>query len=307
MGRAQYISRRYQGITRDVSNTEPIIRAEGLARRYGKGDKSVEALRGIDLSVRPGEVFGFLGPNGAGKTTSIRMLTGQLSPTSGSAQVAGCDVVRDRRELHRRIGVVFDTPNLYDQLSGRQNLNFFADLYRADRQRIGPLLERVGLEDAAERKFKTYSRGMKQRLILARALLPEPQVLFLDEPTSGLDPASARSVRALIDDVRGQGTTVFLTTHLMELADHVCDRLAILHKGQLVAEDTPQALKRAGAEPELRVRRDGVAQPEVLSLAAASTPERMAELLRGGDVLEVATREPTLEDVFLRLTGSTLR
>jgi ABC-type multidrug transport system ATPase subunit len=203
--------------------------------------------------------------------------------------------------------VVFDTPNLYDQLTGRQNLAFFADLYRADRDRVGPLLERVGLADAADRRFKTYSRGMKQRLILARALLPDPQVLFLDEPTSGLDPASAKSVRALIDDVRGQGTTVFLTTHLMELADQVCDRLAILHEGRVVAEDTPRALKRAGAEPQLVVRRAGGAEPEVLPLSAAQTPERVAALLRGGDVLEVATQEPTLEDVFLRLTGSTLR
>jgi ABC-2 type transport system ATP-binding protein len=290
-----------------VCSSEPIIRADGLARRYGSGDKAVEALRGIDLAVAPGEVFGFLGPNGAGKTTSIRMLTGQLSPTSGTARVAGCDVVRDRRELHRRIGVVFDTPNLYDQLSGRQNLAFFAGLYRAKRAAIGPLLERVGLADAADRRFKTYSRGMKQRLILARALLPEPQVLFLDEPTTGLDPASAKSVRALIDDVRGQGTTVFLTTHLMELADHVCDRLAILHEGRVVAEGTPRDLKRAGAEPQLLVRRSGAAEPEVLRLSAQDTPERMAALLRGGDVVEVATVEPTLEDVFLRLTGSKLR
>ncbi len=287
--------------------SEPIIHAQGLARRYGRGDQAVQALRGIDLTVSPGEVFGFLGPNGAGKTTSIRMLTGQLSPTSGSARVAGCDVVRDRLELHRRIGVVFDTPNLYDQLSGRQNLAFFADLYRVDRGRIKPLLDRVGLADAAERKFKTYSKGMKQRLILARALLPEPQVLFLDEPTSGLDPASAKDVRALIQDARAQGTTVFLTTHLMELADHVCDRLAILHGGQVVAEDTPRGLKRTGVELQLVVRRSGEREPEVLTLSAEGTPERMAELLRGGDVEEVATREPTLEDVFLRLTGSSLR
>ncbi len=286
---------------------EPIIRAEGLVRHYGSGDKVVEALRGIDLRVQPGEVFGFLGPNGAGKTTSIRMLTGQLTPSSGSAQVAGCDVIRDRRELHRRIGVVFDSPNLYDQLSGRQNLAFFADLYRKDHESIAPLLERVGLADAADRRFKTYSKGMKQRLILARALLPEPQVLFLDEPTSGLDPASAKSVRALINDVRQQGTTVFLTTHLMELADHVCDRLAILHEGRVVAEDTPHALKHSGVEPRLVVRREHVAEPELLALSEERTPERLAELVRGGDVVEVATVEPTLEDVFLRLTGSTLQ
>ncbi|MFH2006826.1 MAG: ABC transporter ATP-binding protein [bacterium] len=289
-----------------MSDSEPIIRAAGLARRYGSGSKGVEALRGIDLTVSPGEVFGFLGPNGAGKTTSIRILTGQLTPSAGAADVAGCDVVRQRRELHRRIGVVFDTPNLYDQLTGRQNLAFFADLYRADRGRIDALLDQVGLADAADRRFKTYSKGMKQRLILARALLPDPQVLFLDEPTAGLDPASARRVREMIAEAQGRGTTVFLTTHQMELADQVCDRLAILYEGRIVAEDTPRALKHAHAAPLLVIRRDGH-EPEKLSLSDPDTPERTAALLRGGDVLEVATEEVTLEDVFLRLTGSALQ
>jgi ABC-2 type transport system ATP-binding protein len=291
---------------RFVTDSEPIIDVGGLARRYGSGSKGVEALRGIDLAVTRGEVFGFLGPNGAGKTTSIRILTGQLTPSAGEAKVAGCDVVRQRRELHRRIGVVFDSPNLYDQLTGRQNLAFFADLYRVDRGRIDALLDQVGLTEAANRRFKTYSKGMKQRLILARALLPDPQVLFLDEPTAGLDPASARRVREMIAEVQGRGTTVFLTTHLMELADQVCDRLAILHQGRIVAEDTPRALKHAHSTPLLVIRRDGM-EPVKLSLQDAETPERTAELLRGGDVLEVATEEATLEDVFLQITGSALQ
>ena len=285
---------------------EAIISAESLSHRFGGGKKAVEAVRGIDLAVSPGEVFGFLGPNGAGKTTSIRILTGQLVPTSGVATVAGCDVVRDRRELHSRIGVVFDTPNLYDQLTGRQNLTLFADLYRADRGRIAGLLDLVGLSDAADRRFKTYSKGMKQRLILARALLPEPEVLFLDEPTSGLDPASARRVKQLIAEVREQGTTVFLTTHLMELADQVCDRLAIVHKGQVVALGTPRALKHSHGASKLVIRTLS-GEPTTLLMSDPQTPDRVAELLRTGAVEKVATLEPSLEDVFLKLTGSALQ
>ncbi len=289
-----------------MTDSAPVIQAQGLVHRYTARGHNVDALQGIDLDVGRGEVFGFLGPNGAGKTTSIRILTGQLAPTSGQARVAGCDVVRDRRGLHRRIGVVFDTPNLYDTMSGRQNLRFFADLYGAPAARIPALLERVGLADAADRRFKTYSKGMKQRLILARALLPEPRVLFLDEPTSGLDPASARRVRTLVREVRDAGTTVFLTTHLMELADQLCDRVAILHEGRVVATDTPRVLKHAQAAPRVRVqRREG--DPEHLPLDDPGTPDRIAALLREGDVLEVATEEPSLEDVFLRLTGSKLR
>ncbi len=285
---------------------EPIIFAEAVERRYTARKKDVHALRGIDLEVQRGEVFGFLGPNGAGKTTSIRIFTGQLAPSAGIVRVAGCDVVRQRRELHRRIGVVFDVPNLYDTLSGRQNLRLFADLYGADRARVAPLLERVGLADAADRRFKTYSRGMKQRLVLARALLPSPQVLFLDEPTSGLDPASAKQMRGLIREERESGTTVFLTTHLMELADQVCDRVAILHEGQVVAVDSPRRLKRGQADARIRVQ--GLAgEARTLPLHGEDTPERLAALLREGEVVELATEEPTLEEVFLRITGRRLQ
>jgi ABC-type multidrug transport system ATPase subunit len=266
----------------------------------------VEALRGIDLAVASGEVFGFLGPNGAGKTTSIRILTGQLSPTAGSASVAECNVVGDRRALHRRIGVVFDTPNLYDQLTGRQNLAFFAELYGSDQRRIPELLDLVGLTEAADRRFKTYSKGMKQRLTLARALLHEPKVLFLDEPTSGLDPASARRVRELIREVRAAGTTVFLTTHLMELADQVCDRLAILHEGRIVALDSPRRLKQRHGTARIIVQRED-GDEATLSLSEKDTPERLAAVLRTGGVQAVNTEESTLEEVFLKLTGRALQ
>jgi ABC-2 type transport system ATP-binding protein len=284
---------------------EPAIQAEALLHRYVRGGKPVLALAGIDLVVPRGEVFGMLGPNGAGKTTAIRILTGQLTPTSGRARVAGCDVVAERPSLHARIGVVFDAPNLYEALTGRQNLHFFADLYGTDHAFADGLLERVGLADAADRRCKTYSKGMKQRVLLARALLPRPQVFFLDEPTSGLDPASARQVRDLIAEVKQGGATVLVTTHQMELADAVCDRVAILHAGRVVAIDTPTRLKRSHAAPRLVVTR-AQAEPVTLVLDAEGTPERVAEILREGDVISVATEEATLEDVFLALTGSAL-
>jgi ABC-2 type transport system ATP-binding protein len=285
---------------------ELAIDARSLAMRFARGRTSVEALRGIDLAVAAGEVFGLLGPNGAGKTTTLRILTGQLTPTGGSATVAGCDVIADRRTLHGRIGVVFDQPNLYEALTGRQNLVLFADLYGADRSLVGPLLEKVGMTEAADRRFKTYSKGMKQRVLLARALLPSPAVLFLDEPTSGLDPASAKRVRELVAEAKAGGATIFLNTHQLELADAVCDRLAIMHAGRVVETDTPAGLKRSHGAPRLVVTtRTG--DTVTLDYAAAETPERLAALVRSGDAVHVATEAPSLEEVFLRISGSDVR
>jgi ABC-2 type transport system ATP-binding protein len=284
---------------------DPAITAQALVHRYTRGGRDVLALHGIDLAVPSGEVFGMLGPNGAGKTTAIRILTGQLTPTAGTARVAGCDVRTDRRALHARIGVVFDAPNLYDGLTGRQNLRFFADLHGVDRARVDVLLDRVGLGDAADRRCQTYSKGMKQRVLLARALLNEPRVLFLDEPTSGLDPASAREVRTLIAELRSAGATVLVTTHQMELADAVCDRLAILHGGRVLTTGTPTELKRGHTAAHLVLRR-ATANALRLPLADPETPDRVAALLRTGEVTHVATEEPSLEDVFLALTGSAL-
>jgi ABC-2 type transport system ATP-binding protein len=214
-------------------------------------------------------------------------------------------VATERRELHRRIGLVFDTHNMYEQLSGRQNLEFFADLYRVDRARVDSMLELTEMKEPAGRRFKTYSKGMKQRMMLARALLPDPEVLFLDEPSAGLDPASARRVREVIGEVASRGKTVFLTTHSMELADTVCARLAIVDRGKVVSEGTPAELKRRHADPVIRVtRKDGTI--EQLTMGGDETAKRMEELMGTDQVAEVATVQPTLEDVFLGLTGKKL-
>jgi ABC-2 type transport system ATP-binding protein len=217
------------------------IEVVNLRRNYGR----LHALDDISFSIEPGEVFGFLGPNGAGKTTTIRILTGQLRPTSGQAWVMGCDVVTQRQALKPQIGVVFEYQNLYQRLSARDNLNFTAQLYGMPKARVDELLNQVGLQGRAGESLKKYSNGMKQRLLIARALLPHPKVLFLDEPTRGLDPNIARSIRSMVAELAKSGMTIFLTTHYMEEADQLCDRVAILDQGRIVALDTPQHLKLA--------------------------------------------------------------
>jgi ABC-2 type transport system ATP-binding protein len=222
-----------------------VIGVQNLRRDY----KDLRALDGISFEVEPGEIFGLLGPNGAGKTTTIRILTGQLRPTAGSARVAGCDVLGEREKLKPRIGVVFEHQNLYERLSARDNLRFAARLYGVDRSRIDQVLAQTGLVERDRERLKNYSNGMKQRLLIARALLHEPPVLFLDEPTRGLDPQMARGVRAIISDLAGQGRTVLLTTHYMEEADQLCDRVAIIDRGRIAALGTPARLKVGIGQP----------------------------------------------------------
>jgi ABC-2 type transport system ATP-binding protein len=222
------------------------IQAQNLTRNYN----GVRAVDGISFSVGPGEIFGFLGPNGAGKTTTIKMLTGQLRPTSGSAQVMGHDVVTERQQLKPQIGVVFDSHNVYERLSGRDNLRFAARLYRVEKSRVEEILALTGLTGRARDKVAAYSNGMKQRLVIARALLHKPQVLFLDEPTRGLDPHVARDIRALVTQLARQGMTVFLTTHYMEEADQLSGRVAIIDQGRMVALDTPEHLKAKYGQDE---------------------------------------------------------
>ena len=215
------------------------IKVQELTRDYD----GLRAVDHISFEAKAGEVFGFLGPNGAGKTTTIKMLTGQLRPTSGTARVAGCDVVEERQQLKPQIGVVFEHQNIYERLSARDNLLFTARLYGVQKSRVEEMLARVGLADRAREKAKNYSNGMKQRLLIARALLHEPRVIFLDEPTRGLDPNIARGIRAFIGELAQQGVTVFLTTHYMEEADQLSDRVAIIDQGRIVALDTPARLK----------------------------------------------------------------
>jgi ABC-type multidrug transport system ATPase subunit/pimeloyl-ACP methyl ester carboxylesterase len=232
--------------------TTKAIEVQNLTRSYN----GLRAVDGISFTVEPGEIFGFLGPNGAGKTTTIKMLTGQLRPTSGEAQVMGCDVVEEREQLKPLIGVVFDSQNIYERSSGRDNLRFYARLYRIKKARVEEVLAQVDLTDRARDKVNTYSNGMKQRLVIARALLHRPKVLFLDEPTRGLDPNVARGIRAVVVDLAKNGMTVFLTTHYMEEADQLSDRVAIINQGRIVALDTPERLKAEHGEDEATTLED---------------------------------------------------
>ena len=275
-----------------------VIEVEGLTKDFN----GLRAVDGIGFSVEEGEVFGFLGPNGAGKTTTIRMLTGQLTLTAGWARVAGYDIVTERHKIEPLIGVVFEEHNIYERLSGRENLAFYARLYGVEAGRVDELLEMVGLAGRARDAIRTYSNGMKQRLMVARALLSRPRILFLDEPTRGLDPASARAVRGMIAGLSRGGTTIFLTTHYMEEADQLCRRVAFLDEGKVVALGTPQNLKVKHGQRFLRaVLKDGGELR--LSLDDPADGQRLGEYVTRGEVLTLHSQEATLEEVFIRLTG----
>jgi ABC-2 type transport system ATP-binding protein len=267
------------------------------------------AVRGLDFTVGEGEIFGFLGPNGAGKTTTIRMLTGQLRPSEGRAFVAGCDVEKDRMALRASIGVVFEDQNLYERLTGSENLQVFADLYGTPRARVDELLKWVGLSQNRNRYIKEYSRGMKQRLLIARALLPAPKVLFLDEPTVGLDPACAREIRMSIREFSGRGITVFLTTHYIEEAQELCHRVAIINKGAIVEEGGPGQLREKYARGLIRVEfhKDGALTERLLHQGDPAEAALLADLVSAGCVVRLETLQPSLEEIFLELTGSDAR
>lgn len=286
----------------------------------------------MSFDIERGETFGLLGPNGAGKTTTIKMLITLLLPTSGSASVLGLDVVTDVREVRRRIGYVFGGDRgLYDRLSGLDNLRYFAELYgvepREQHRRIGALLELVGMTGREGERVEGYSRGMRQRLHIARGLLHDPDVVFLDEPSIGIDPVGARELRATIASLKDQGKTVLLTTHYMFEADELSDRIAVIRAGEIVAEGTPAELKRGVSTGRvLEVETYGVPEPVVSALAELSAVRSVAveerdqlqvlvlqcdadsdvtqqvlARLSGVRVGRVGVREPTLEDAYVQL------
>jgi ABC-2 type transport system ATP-binding protein len=280
-----------------------IIETTDLRRSFN-GRK---ALNGISFSVSPGEIFGFLGPNGAGKTTTIRILTGQLIPGGGSARVAGFDCAAEPHRIKPLIGVVFEQQNLYERMSGRDNLRFFCRLFGIPAPRADELLEQVSLHDRAGDAVKTYSNGLRQRLVIARALLNHPKILFLDEPTRGLDPGVARDIRQIILTLRDTGTTVFLTTHYMEEANQLCSRVAFLNEGRIVALDTPRNLKLAHGHPHARVILKNAEPREFrVTLDDPNDAERLRGWMAAGQVETVHSDEATLEEVFLRLSGRQL-
>jgi ABC-2 type transport system ATP-binding protein len=319
----------------------PVVEATDLRRSYQtrtsilkREKKVVEAVRGVSFAIEPGELFGLLGPNGAGKTTTIKMLITLLLPTGGNARVLGHDVVSAPRDVRRHIGYVFGGDRgLYERLSALDNLRYFSELYgvppRDSRRRIAELLEMVGLTGREKERVEGFSRGMRQRLHIARGLLHDPEVLFLDEPTIGIDPVGARELRAMIAGLREQGKTILLTTHYMFEADELCDRIAVINAGKIVAEGTPAVLKQrvtAGTVVEVEtfglpertvdavrgvagVRSVAVEErghAQVLLVQAepgAEVTSAVLGRLNGTRVGRVSSREPTLEDAYVELVS----
>jgi ABC-2 type transport system ATP-binding protein len=279
----------------------PAVAVEGLAKSYGE----VVALAGVSFETAPGEVFGLLGHNGAGKSTTIRLLTGRARPTAGTAHVLGHAVPDDFEAVRHQINLVPESPTVYARATARENLQLFCKLYDVPLKRGDEALERVRLDHAADRKAKTFSTGMLQRLLLARALLNEPRVLFLDEPTRGLDPQSARELHERIRELSDAGTAIFLTTHDMHEADLLCHRVAFLAEGRIVALDTPRALKLAISEaPEVDVVLDD-GSDERLALSNGGA-DRLRDLVATGRVRTIHSSEPTLADVFIATAGRSL-
>jgi len=277
------------------------IEVENLSRSFN----SLRAVDNISFSVEAGEIFGFLGHNGAGKTTTIRVLSGQLLPDSGHGRVAGCDIVTEQHRLKPLIGVVSEHQNLYERMSGRENLEFAARLYGQEPRRIDAVLELVALLDRAKDKVQNYSNGMKQRLVIARSILHRPQIIFLDEPTRGLDPVVGREIRRLITDMSKQGVTIFLTTHYMEEADQLCDRVAFLSEGRIVALDTPNKLKTAHGANQVNVTLDN-GESISIALDGPDAGEQLRQLVNDGHVRTLHSAEATLEEVFIQLAGRRL-
>ena len=281
---------------------EYAIAAEDLTYRYG----NLTAVDRINFNVSQGEILGFLGPNGAGKTTTVNMLTGQMKPKGGRAMLLGMDVSKNIERVQGHIGVCFETTNLYEQMSAIENLSLFTRLFGIKSFDAVALLGRVGLADRGKDKVETYSKGMKQRLMVARSLVNQPKILFLDEPTAGLDPTSSEAIREVILKEKKRGATVFLTTHDMMEADKLSDRVAFMNQGKILALDTPLNLKRQYGKRALKVKvatEGGALEDREIDLDTPDTPASVQELFSREQVVTVHSEEATLEDIFIQITG----
>jgi ABC-2 type transport system ATP-binding protein len=278
------------------------IIAENLAYWYG----DLVAVDHISFNVAEGEILGFLGPNGAGKTTTVKMLTGLMKPKAGKAVLLGLDMAKNMEKVQGEMGICFEEPNLYEQMSAMENLRFFARLFDIDGFDAYALLERVGLDGREKDRVETYSKGMKQRLMVARSILNRPKVLFLDEPTAGLDPASSESILEIINEERERGATILLLTHDMEEADKLSDRVAFMNKGKIAALDTPHNLKQQYGKRALKAKvaaAGGKLEDREVIMDTPETDKAVQELFAKEKVVTVHSEEATLEDIFIKITG----
>jgi len=284
-----------------IINADDDIVVENLTKRFG----NFTAVDGISFRVKKGGIFGLLGPNGAGKSTTIRMLTCQERPSSGSATVGGFDIAHDALKIKQKIGIVFEYQNLYDELTAYENIDFFRGMFNADKARTKEVLKLVGMEEHMKKAVGKFSKGMKQKVLIARSLINDPDILFLDEPTSGLDPRSSLDIRHFIQRLSQEGKTIILTTHNMEEADFLCHDLAIVHKGKIIARGAPKKLKKQHGQDVLKIEtNDGRIFESPLNTRECA--ELFSRLSLSGEIFSVASEEATLEDVFIRLTGEQL-
>jgi ABC-type multidrug transport system ATPase subunit len=280
----------------------PAIAVDSISFSYGQ----TRAVDSISFAVTAGEVFGLLGPNGAGKSTTVKMLTGQLSPSKGSIDILGMSTAAQLTDIQARIGVCFEEKNLYTAMTAAENLRFFASLFGIRLRDVHPLLDRVDLAARADDRVADYSKGMRQRLMMARALINTPDVLFLDEPTDGLDPVSARTIQGIIKEEAARGAAVLLTTHDMYEADALSDRVAFINQGSILAMDAPETLKLQHGQRSVRIRAKadgGEVEEIVIPLEGEDAAEQVQRAVAELDLLTIHTEEATLEDVFIAYAG----
>ncbi|MBC7195203.1 MAG: ABC transporter ATP-binding protein [Caldisericia bacterium] len=285
---------------------EKVIEANELTYSYGKN----LAVDHISFYVNRSEILGFLGPNGAGKTTTFKMLIGLLKPKEGIAKVLGLDISKEPKKIQRRIGVCFEYTNLYEELSAKENLVLFANLFGIKNFNPYELIEKVGLKGKENDLVKTFSKGMKQRLMVARALVNDPEILFLDEPTQGLDPVSSEEIRNIILEEKKKGKTIFLTTHDMYEADKLSDRVAFINYGKIVALDAPLNLKTKFGKRSLKLKlqkENGEIYEKDIVLDKDDTLENILSTFKQDRVITAHSEEATLEDIFIKITGRGLK
>jgi len=281
---------------------ERVINAENISYTYKKGVKAVD---NISFHIGKSEVLGFLGPNGAGKSTTLKMLIGFLNSQTGKIDILGKNMAHNTDEIQAEIGVCFEEKNLYEDMSAIENLKFHASLYGIKRPDVNAILKKVDLDKRGKDKVASYSKGMRQRLMVARSLVNKPKILFLDEPTDGLDPVSAKAIRKVIREEKERGASVFLTTHDMLEADKLSDRVAFIDKGKIAAIDTPDNLKHEYGKRTLKIRyqENGQVKEEELSLEAKDIGKRIEEIRSQYKLHDMHTEEATLEDIFIQVTG----
>ncbi|WP_432402425.1 ABC transporter ATP-binding protein [Wukongibacter sp. M2B1] len=284
-----------------------MIKVANLHHSYSNDNNY--SVEDISFEVKKGEIFGFLGPSGAGKSTTQKILIGLLPLQKGNVNIEGHDIRKPREELFNLIGVSFEHPNVYKKLSGLENLEFYSKMFRAKTVDPLKLLRMVGLENAAKKKAGGYSKGMLQRLVFARSMINNPKIWFLDEPTSGLDPSTASEIKKIIKEKNNEGTTIFLTTHNMYIAEELCDRIALINEGKIELIDSPRNLKLKYGEKLVKVeyREKDRLKRESFSMISDKDKKNLNNLINAGKIETMHSQEATLEEIFIKLTGRGLK